>query len=64
MVASALFRTLLHACLGAYVFRDVFPVGLIFGFVYWRWRQLWPLFVAHAIFDAFALLPLVHRLQK
>ena len=35
-------------------------VGLIFGFAYWRWRQLWPLFIAHAIMDFYAL----HRLTQ
>ena len=23
--------------------------GLLFGAVYWRWRRLWPLIVAHTI---------------
>jgi membrane protease YdiL (CAAX protease family) len=27
------------------------PLGLIFAAVYWRWRALWPLVVAHAVMD-------------
>lgn len=38
----------------------VFPIGLIFGFVYWKWRQLWPLVVAHVLFDLDALFPRSH----
>ena len=57
VLASALFRAFLHAHLGANAVVVVFPIGLIFGFAYWRWRQLWPLVVAHALFDLYALLP-------
>jgi hypothetical protein len=35
----------------------ILPIGLLFGFVYWKWRRLWPLFIAHALFDVFAFIP-------
>ena len=60
VLASALFRAFLHVHLGVNAIVVVFPIGLIFGFVYWRWRQLWPLVVAHALFDLYALLPRSH----
>lgn len=60
VLASALFRIFLHAHLGINALVVVFPIGLIFGFFYWRWRQLWPLIVAHALFDLYALLPQSH----
>jgi uncharacterized protein len=60
VLASALFRAFLHAHLGVNAIVVVFPIGLIFGFVYWRWRQLWPLVVAHALFDLYALFPRSH----
>jgi membrane protease YdiL (CAAX protease family) len=53
-------RAVLHAHLGVNAIVVVFPIGLIFGFVYWRWRQLWPLVVAHALFDLYALFPRAH----
>ena len=60
VLASALFRAFLHAHLGVNAIVVVFPIGLVFGFVYWRWRQLWPLVVAHALFDLYALFPRSH----
>jgi membrane protease YdiL (CAAX protease family) len=60
VLASALFRTFLHAPLGVNAIVVVFPIGLIFGFVYWRRRQLWPLVVAHVLFDLYALFPQSH----
>ena len=60
VLASALFRAFLHAYQGVNAIVVVFPVGLIFGFVYWRWRQLWPLVVAHVLFDLYALFPRSH----
>jgi len=60
VLASALFRAFLHAHLGVNAIVVVFPIGLIFGLVYWRWRQLWPLVVAHALFDLYALFPRSH----
>jgi hypothetical protein len=30
-------------------------MGVIYGLVYWRWRQLWPLVVAHSLQMLFAL---------
>jgi len=60
VLASALFRAFLHVHLGVNAIVVVFPIGLIFGFDYWRWRQLWPLVVAHALFDLYALFPRSH----
>ena len=36
------------------------PPPLVFGFVYWKWRRLWPLFVAHMLFDVFAYIHEYH----
>jgi membrane protease YdiL (CAAX protease family) len=60
VLASALFRASLHAHLGVNAIVVVFPIGLVFGFVYWRRRQLWPLVVAHVLFDLYALFPRPH----
>ena len=60
VLASALFRAFLHAHLGINAIVVVFPIGLIFAFAYWRRRQLWPLVVAHVLFDLYALFPRSH----
>jgi membrane protease YdiL (CAAX protease family) len=57
VLASAFFRAFLHAYQGVGALMTVFPVGLIFGFVYWKWRRLWPLFIAHVLFDLYAFFP-------
>jgi membrane protease YdiL (CAAX protease family) len=60
VLASALFRAFLHAYQGVNAIVVIFPIGLIFGFVYWKWRQLWPLVIAHALFDLYALFSRSH----
>lgn len=57
VLASAIFRTFLHAYQGIDTVLLIFPIGLLFGFVYWRWRCLWPLFFVHALLDFAALFP-------
>jgi membrane protease YdiL (CAAX protease family) len=47
--ASALFRALFHWWQGINSLPTIFSMGLIFGLAYWRWRQLWPLVIAHAL---------------
>jgi membrane protease YdiL (CAAX protease family) len=59
--ASAIFRAFLHSYQGLDAWLIVLPLGLVFGFFYWRWRQLWPLIVAHVIFDLWSLFALTHR---
>jgi membrane protease YdiL (CAAX protease family) len=57
VLASAFFRTFLHAYHGITALLIIFPIGLIFGFAYWKWRRLWPLYVAHVLFDLVAFFP-------
>ncbi len=57
VLASACFRAFLHAYHGITALIIIFPFGLIFGLVYWKWRRLWPLFIAHALFDLVAFFP-------
>jgi membrane protease YdiL (CAAX protease family) len=58
VLAGAFFRAALHTLyLSGYVVAVNFAIGLIFGLVYWKWRKLWPLIIAHAIFDFHALFP-------
>ena len=56
VLASALFRGLFHLQFGINAALGLFAFGVIFGFAYWRWRQLWPLIVAHSLTDMLALL--------
>jgi uncharacterized protein len=58
VLAGALFRAFLHTLyLSFYVVVVNFAIGLIFGLIYWNWRKLWPLFIAHAMLDFYALFP-------
>ena len=56
VLASAFLRTFCHAHLGIRALVSILPMGVIYGLVYWRWRQLWPLVVAHSLQMLFALL--------
>jgi hypothetical protein len=49
VLTSALIRALFHWWQGINGLLPIFSMGLIFGLAYWRWRQLWPLVVAHAL---------------
>lgn len=54
---SAAIRFVCHLDQGPIAAVTILPVGLIFGFVYWRWRVLWPLVVAHGMMDFMGLVP-------
>jgi membrane protease YdiL (CAAX protease family) len=58
---SALIRTVLHVYQGAAGMACVFVIGVIFGLVYWKLRQLWPLIVAHILIDIIGSLKLAHH---
>lgn len=60
VLASAFFRALLHGYAGFNLAAGVLLLGLIFGSAYAWWRQMWPLILAHAIIDFFALYRLIH----
>ena len=34
----------------------ILPLGLLFGAMFWRWRNVWPLIVAHTIENIVAFL--------
>jgi len=61
ILASGLLRGILHMYQGAVGAAALFTFGTIFALVYWRWRQLWPLIVAHALDDFLGLIMLAHR---
>jgi CAAX protease family protein len=52
---SAFVRFLCHTYEGPLA---VWPlaVGFVFGYIFWRYRQLWPLIVAHSLIDLVGLL--------
>jgi len=57
VLASATFRSFLHTTMGVNGIVFMFAEGLLHGFFYWRWRQLWPLIIAHALQMLYVLLP-------
>ncbi len=56
ITASTLLRFLYHLYQGPLVSISILPLGLLFGAVFWRWRNLWPLIVAHTIANLIAFL--------
>jgi membrane protease YdiL (CAAX protease family) len=52
--ASTFLRFLYHLYQGPLASISILPLGLLFGVVYWRWRNLWPLIVAHSITNILA----------
>lgn len=62
VIISALFRTGLHAYQGASGMACVLVIGITFGLVYWKLRQLWPLIVAHILVDIIGYLRLAGSL--
>jgi membrane protease YdiL (CAAX protease family) len=54
---SATIRFICHLDQGPIAAVTILPLGLIFGFIYWRWRVLWPLVVAHGMMDFMGLAP-------
>jgi membrane protease YdiL (CAAX protease family) len=57
ILVSATFRGLLHATMGVSGFVFMSAQGLLYGLVYWRYRQLWPLIIAHSLQMLYSLLP-------
>lgn len=55
ITTSAVIRFVCHLYQGPVATVTVLPIGLLFAFVYWRWRRLWPLVVAHGLADWFGL---------
>lgn len=54
---SAAIRFLCHIEQGPLTTVTILPFGLLFAFVYWRWRLLWPLIVAHGVMDFMGQMP-------
>lgn len=59
ITASTLLRFAYHLYQGPLASLSVLPLGLVFAAMFWRWRNVWPLAVAHAIAGvlAFSLNP-------
>jgi hypothetical protein len=55
ITASTLIRFSYHLYQGPVSSISILPLGLLFGAVYWRWRTLWPLMVAHTIANLLTL---------
>ncbi|MEO8379072.1 MAG: CPBP family intramembrane glutamic endopeptidase [Acidobacteriota bacterium] len=54
---SAAIRFLCHLDQGPIAAVTILPLGIIFALVYWRWRLVWPLVVAHGVMDFLGLMP-------
>lgn len=54
---SALIRFVCHLYQGPIAATTILPLGLVFAFVYWRWRTIWPVVVAHGAADTIGFWP-------
>ena len=61
---STVVRLLYHIYQGPIGVITIVPMGLLFGFVYARTRQLWPLIFAHVLIDIIGLSALGRILEK
>lgn len=52
IIASAGIRLVYHLYQGNYAFLSIGPMGILFSLFYWRYRNLWPLIVAHTLLNA------------
>jgi membrane protease YdiL (CAAX protease family) len=59
---SAVLRGSYHLYQGYGGFVGTLVMGVVFAFVFLRWRRLWPLVVAHGLIDTVAIVgyPLLH----
>lgn len=49
ITASTLIRFLYHVYQGPLASLSILPLGVLFGVVYWRYRNAWPLVIAHTV---------------
>jgi CAAX protease family protein len=61
ITASTLLRFSYHLYQGPLASISILPLGLLFGAVYWRWRNLWPLIVAHTINNLISFMVMAQR---
>lgn len=54
---SATIRLVCHLYQGPIAPLTILPLGIIFAAVYWKWRRVWPLAVAHGVAGWFAMAP-------
>lgn len=51
---SLLLRASLHTYQGIIMLFSIVPMGLVFGYYYYRYRKLWPLIIAHGLINIIA----------
>ena len=61
ITASTLIRFLYHVYQGPLASLSILPLGVLFGVVYWRTRNLWTLVVAHTIANILTFLVFTQR---
>jgi CAAX protease family protein len=56
--ASTLLRFAYHLYQGPLSTISILPLGILFGIVFWKWRSLWPMLVAHTALNLMGMLVL------
>ena len=59
LAVSAGLRATLHLYAGPPAVLAILGGGILYGLAYWRWKSLWPLFLAHLALDLLVLAPLL-----
>jgi len=52
---SSAIRLMYHVYQGPAATVTILPLGVLYAAVYWRWRKIWPLLIAHGLLDFTAL---------
>lgn len=58
---SILVRALFHTYQGYMMLFSIIPLGLVFGFYYYKYQKLWPLIIAHGLSNAFAFISILSQ---
>ncbi|HEY2856313.1 MAG TPA: CPBP family intramembrane glutamic endopeptidase [Gemmatimonadaceae bacterium] len=61
VIASIALRLTVHLYQGRFAFISVLPLAMVFTIYFVRTKRLWPVIVAHMLFDTLALLSIVRR---
>ena len=61
VVGSVALGVAIHSYQGVLALTGILPIALVFTLYYVRTKRLWPVIVAHMLFDTLALLPVLKR---
>jgi len=63
LVLVAACTGLIHYYQGYFAVVTIFVQGLVIGYLYYRWRRIWPLIIAHGLFDSLQIIMFVAQVR-